>query len=66
MPVGCNKLRKVLMDKKKNRIELKDITEISFNVRTKMVGMRKALIRSARQYLVIWVMEFTAEEQFGH
>lgn len=39
MPVGCNKLRKVLMDKKKNRTELKDITEISFNVHTKMVGM---------------------------
>ena len=36
MPVSYDKLRKMLIDKKMNRTELKDVAGISFNVLAKM------------------------------
>ena len=36
MPVSCDKLWKMLIDKKMNRTELKDVAGISFNVLAKM------------------------------
>ena len=67
MPVSYDKLWKLLIDKKMNRTELKDLAGISFNVLARMsknefVSMESICkICSALQCDIEDVMEFTTQ-----
>ena len=56
MPVGYDKLWKLLIDKRMNRTELKDMAGISFNVLAKMGRNEYVSMDSLEKYAVLLIV----------